>query len=203
MTAGTSCASGVAGQGQPSRARPLRAQRQTSTWRRDVAALPDTAPKCRSIVAPEPGVPWAWELVGVRRRPSNVPRISAAALCAAVALLGVSCTNDGQGSDSLESTSSSQVALEPIRVQYFEVLGERHVELALDYCGNDYRLEVAETAERVEVLVEAPPQGDSGDDCGALATVILDEPLGDRPLANARTGNAISQVNVGVNQQSG
>jgi hypothetical protein len=126
-----------------------------------------------------------------------VPRPSAATLCFAAVLLGVSCTDDGQGSASRESTSSSEVALEPIRVQYFEVLGERRVQLALDYCGNDYRLQVEETAERVDVLVEAPPQGDATEDCGALATVILDEPLGERRVANARTGNAISQINVG------
>lgn len=85
--------------------------------------------------------------------------------------------------------------LEPMRVQYFEVLGERRIQLALDYCGSDYRLRVEETAERVDVLVEAPPQGDVRNDCGALATVILEEPLGDRRVANARTGGAISQIN--------
>jgi len=155
------------------------------------------------VVVSRDSRPFGRELVEVRRRPRSVPRLPPAALCIAVALLGVSCTDDGQGSGSPASTSSSQVALEPVRVQYFEVLGERRVELALDYCGSDYRLEVAETAERVDVLVEAPPQGDSTEDCGALATVILDEPLGDRPVANARTGNAISQINVGVNRQGG
>jgi hypothetical protein len=117
-----------------------------------------------------------------------------------VALLGVSCTDDGPGSGSPESTPSSEVTLEPIRVQYFEVLGDREIQLALDYCGSEHRLQVEEKADRVEVLVEAPPQEGATLDCGTLATVILDEPLGDRRVANARTGNAISQINVGVNR---
>lgn len=52
-TDGTSSASGADGRGQASRARPLRAQRPTSTSLRDGAASPDAAPKCRSSAVSE------------------------------------------------------------------------------------------------------------------------------------------------------
>lgn len=112
-------------------------------------------------------------------------------------MLGCSCSNGGSASapETDASRSSVEPDLEPVRVGYFEVVSQNWLQLALDHCGSDYRLEVNETAERVNVLVEAPPPGEVRLDCGTMATVILDEPLGDRFVINAATGGAISQIN--------
>lgn len=124
-----------------------------------------------------------------------MPSRCARLLVGALVTFGPSCSNGESAANHDASRSSVQPDLIPVRVNYFEVLGERWLQLGLDYCGTDYRLEVQETAARVDVLVEAPPPGEFTNGCGALAAVILDEPLGDRRVANARTGNAISQIN--------
>ena len=123
-----------------------------------------------------------------------MPQVPTAVFVVVASLLAASCTDGSPGPTAARRTSPTEATFEPVRVQYFEVLGERRVLLALDHCGSDYRLQVEESAERVDVAVEAPPQDGARNACGALATVILDEPLGDRRVANARTGNAIARI---------
>ena len=111
-----------------------------------------------------------------------------------VFVFALSCTGGRSAPDTGASRSSASDDLEPVRVQSFEVMSERWLQLTLDYCGRDYRLEVQETGQRVEVLVEAPPPSGVRLDCAVAAAVILDEPVGNRRVANVGTGGLISQL---------
>lgn len=95
------------------------------------------------------------------------------------ALIGVIVWGTSCGDD--QSTEIRNVTVDPIGT-------ELTVELT-DGCGIA-RVTVEETADRVTLDVEAPPEGD---DCGsAVGVVRLQAPLGERIVVDAATGDEIT-----------
>jgi hypothetical protein len=63
------------------------------------------------------------------------------------------------------------------------------VEIGVNTCNADLDAVVVESDTTVEVTITA--ENDTPDDCADSIVITLDQPLGDRPLIDGSTGNAI------------
>lgn len=65
----------------------------------------------------------------------------------------------------------------------------RELQLGVNSCNADLKVEVREDEERVAIRVTV--RNDTMDDCMDGVTVALEEPLGERELVDAATGQAV------------
>ena len=92
----------------------------------------------------------------------------------------------------------------PVTVQGVTASGDGKVlTLSLSSCNADLTLDYSENEDSLMILVQQRGSlfAQGGDDCNDLDTIVLDEPLGDRPVIDEQTGQQLVPVYEPWNQQ--